>query len=35
LAEKTIKDMESLNLFYQTIKQRDKKSWSFYRFLNL
>jgi polyhydroxyalkanoate synthesis repressor PhaR len=26
LAEKTIKDMESLNLFYQTIKQRDKKS---------
>ena len=26
LAEKTIKDMESLNLFYETFKQRDKKS---------
>ncbi|MBT8355485.1 MAG: transcriptional regulator [Desulfofustis sp.] len=26
LAEKTMKDMESLNLFYETIKQRDKKN---------
>ena len=26
LAENTIKDMESLNLFYETFKQRDKKS---------
>lgn len=26
LAEKTIKDVESLNLFYETFKQRDKKS---------
>lgn len=26
LAEKTIKDAESLNLFYETFKQRDKKS---------
>ena len=24
LAEKTMKDMESLNLFYETFKQRDK-----------
>lgn len=26
LAEKTMKDMESLNLFYETLKQRDKKT---------
>ena len=26
LAEKTVKDMESLNLFYDTFKQRDKKT---------
>jgi polyhydroxyalkanoate synthesis repressor PhaR len=26
LAEKTMKDMESLNLFYKTLKQRDKKT---------
>ena len=26
LAEKTVKDMESLNLFYETFKQRDKKT---------
>ena len=26
LAEKTMKDMESLNLFYETLRQRDKKT---------